>query len=176
MQPNENCHFSSSMLSIVNKNYRTKLTSKFTFNELANLLPNSRLYYKPRMIRIRTAEKYTILIFNSLTTRIMGRGDNHQGALEETVKDFLQIINPIILQSMTLIYNINRPINLHRLNPKYFLNLMELFPSCIMCDTLKAHVNVFASGKIVMTGIKSHLQAYEIIADINKKIKYYPSI
>lgn len=105
---------------------------------------------KPKQIVDKTG-KYTIVIFQSGKCRIMGCKSPIQ-------KKHLQYkIKNIKLQSITVTDDIGEKVNLYKLACKLGKQSMfepELFPALRYLKYNPLCVNVFASGKVVILGIR----------------------
>lgn len=114
---------------------------------------------KPKQIVDKTG-KYTIVIFQSGKCRIMG-------CKKPIVKKDLQYkIRDIQLQSITVTLNLDCSINLYKLAKKLEIQCMfepELFPALRYLKYNPLCVNIFASGKVVVLGIRS--LNYDCIVD-----------
>jgi TATA-box binding protein (TBP) (component of TFIID and TFIIIB) len=128
---------------LVNINYKGKLlesTKDFKFSN-----------WKPRQY-IHKCKDYTLVIFQNGTCRIMGC----KKKLDERTLPFRIKVERI--QSVTVSENLNQSIHLNKLaeNLKSQCNFdPEIFPGLRMIAFNPLCVNVFASGKVVILGIKT---------------------
>ena len=100
----------------------------------------------------------------------------------EFFTDIVELFNSTILTdlhvvSCTIIYKLQctEPINLYHIATTYndYKNIRyesEIFPTLSLFFWLPTHVNVFATGKIVILGKYSTLNVNDIISWINKNI------
>ena len=98
------------------------------------------------------------------------------------LQDIVELFNSQIDTSLcnvsnTIIYKIEKdtPINLYQVallynNYKHVRFECELFPSLSIHIWNPVHVNIFASGKVVILGRDSIMYIHEIISWINKNI------
>jgi len=158
-------------MHIVNTNYKTKIYP--TDLNIANTyFENSKLYQgKPSMLRIKEYGA-TLLLFSSGTVRLMGK-NNHDKLLQKilSILPNTKQVSPLQLMSHTIVHKINYSINLHLLNPYKFFSNQELFPSSIYIHKSSEHVNIFASGKIVITGVKSINNVKQLLEIITKDLE-----
>lgn len=152
------------MYSITNQNYKGKINSNGkTLSEFSTIW-DGKLYYKPRMVVVAYEDK-KILIFNSFKIRIMGKGENHRDILRNTFKAY-----DIELMSMTVKIDLGFSINLHKQYHNKIINTLELFPALNLRTHNKIHVNIFASGKCILTGVRHILDIYLIRLKLLKYI------
>jgi TATA-box binding protein (TBP) (component of TFIID and TFIIIB) len=126
---------------------------------LENLSPFAHVFYqhKPRMLKYHQNE-ITLLIFTSLRFRLMGKGDAHM----QVVEDFLHLlpwnmcVSTRIQVNMTVTHKLEQNVNLHKLlhNNNRFSAELELFPAAKFIHNGSEHVNIFHTGRIVITGVR----------------------
>jgi TATA-box binding protein (TBP) (component of TFIID and TFIIIB) len=138
-------------------------------NKIINLekihLPNSKMYHhQPKMLTI-SHDNVKLLIFNSGKFRIMGyfNPPTINNACKQLRKRF-HLRSKLQYQTSTVVFRISkRPINLAKLfnhlrlvnKTKYIGHYeSEMFPSIALKLWSPIHCNVFASGKVVLTGVK----------------------
>jgi TATA-box binding protein (TBP) (component of TFIID and TFIIIB) len=119
--------------------------------------------HKPYMVKYRQ-QGITLLIFNNLKFRIMGQGEAPLSVLNEFMdrlppawKDELKVEN-LKLSTMTVVHTLPTPINPHKLCRDFtkFHAEWELFPAVKWLGAGGGvHVNIFHTGKVVATGVKS---------------------
>jgi TATA-box binding protein (TBP) (component of TFIID and TFIIIB) len=153
-------------MRIVNSNFKTEFVCPdMTLEKLHTIVNNTTLYTtRPKMLLFRK-DGITMLIFNNFKVRLMGSGDCHEKVFKlllEKISEASQSM-PIILTSHTLVHHFDYKINLHKLNSKKFMNCMELFPSVFYKHNSNIHTNIFASGKVVLTGVTDLFTATTII-------------
>ena len=126
------------MISNINYKGDTKVEKDFEF-----------IMKKPRQC-VKKCKDYSIIIFQSGKCRIMGC---KKPLIESTLP--FKITN-IRLQSITVTANLNRTVNLYRLAERMkSMFEPELFPALRCLDFNPLCVNVFASGKVVILGIRT---------------------
>ena len=148
---------------IVNINYSGQ------FLENTNLLKFST--WKPKQY-IHKCKDYTIIIFKSGKCRIMGC------KTELLISTLPFKINNIKIQSLTISESLGETVNLYKLAVKLDRDAMyepELFPALRLLKFNPLCVNIFASGKIIILGIKT-IDCDDIISNIIKTISDYISV
>ena len=142
---------------VVCMNYHGSLTFPENKIKLEDLIPYTTKFYnhRPRMIKYHK-NGITILVFTSLRFRLMGKGDIHKQILQ----DFLHMLPwkshvGEMTCSMTVSHQLPvKHINLHKLDRRYFQVEMELFPAAKLIHKGHEHVNIFHSGKLIITGVR----------------------
>lgn len=123
---------------------------------------------KPSQI-VDKSGKYTIIFFKSGNCRIMGC----KKPIE--MKHLQYDIKNIQLQSLTIVVNLNQSVNLYTLaRITKCMYEPELFPALRLTKYNPICVNVFASGKVVILGLKNlyyQNQVYNIMSDLNSLIE-----
>lgn len=146
------------MFEVINRNYAAKIEYEGTLdNWIVENFPNAKLYYKPKMAKIKLGDK-TVLLFNSFNIRIMGRGTNHESILKHTFKS----VKNIRLMSMTVKMELGFKINLHNQRHRDIIDTRELFPALKLYRNDNINVNIFASGKCILTGVHNLRDVIEI--------------
>ena len=140
---------------LVNINYKARVQQDITH------LPFNTT--KPRQYVCKLPQ-YTIVIFPNRQCRIMG--------CKSPIKSISTPFNIIIqrIQSCTVVINLKQSLNLYKLSLK--LNCIfepELFPALRWLKYNPMCVNIFATGKVVVLGIK-HLQYESIIQTIKNDL------
>jgi len=112
-----------------------------------------------------------MLIFNNFKVRIMGSGCYHCVLFRNVVKSLNATISiqPKIM-SHTAVHDLHYKVNLHRLDPMKFHVSIELFPAAKLLNCGPIHLNVFASGKCICTGIKNQEQMEQTLIHLNQSI------
>ena len=137
--------------------------------QLKDLEPFATQYYnhRPTMIKYYH-DGVTLLIFTSFKFRLMGAGNQHLFVLSK----FLEML-PVKIEigeyhvTYTVSYQLPiKHVNLHKLSPEYFHYEPELFPSAYLRHEGREHVNIFASGKTLMTGIRDLARVNVLIQQI----------
>ncbi len=156
---------------IINTNYSARILTSYSLSDAALLFPQSQLYsQRPYMLKI-CMNKATLLIFRNLKVRLMGGGVYHEALFQFVVKTLnATIIMPLKLMSYTAVHNLQFRINLHKLKPRNFHLSIELFPAAKLLHCAPTHVNLFASGKCVFTGIKHQKQMNQILTLLKNSI------
>ena len=155
-------------MNVSNTNYRAIISAPYSLKELQQFFPDSKLYsHKPKMLRIRT-NNVSILVFNNLKVRIMGRGDEHQNDFDKFLNliPHVKIILPLQLMSFTAVYKLPYRINIQNLDPNHFYVDLETFPAAILRHNGNENVNIFVSGKVVITGLKQIFRYHELIKQV----------
>ena len=118
----------------------------------------------PQM-HVLKCKNFTIVLFRSKKCRIMG--------CRKPLANLNELPYPIKLHriaSATATFSIGRSIILHKLSAKVkCIYEPELFPALRLVDFNPMCVNIFGSGKVVITGLKI-LHHCDIIADIKATI------
>lgn len=147
---------------ISNINYKAK-TMKENINHLDfNVGKPQQLVFK--------YDEYTIILFKNGSCRIMGC---KKAIYDNTVLPFGIEIERI--QSIVVTFDIRHEINLQKLSIEMGLDCMyepELFPALRYSRYDPLCVNIFATGKIVILGLKS-LDYTELVKTIIDDIEYY---
>ena len=128
---------------------------------LEDLAPYAHTFYqhKPRMIKYRH-EGITILIFTSLRVRLMGGGETHAAVLRLFLDSLpwpIAVVGTELrLSNMTVTHHLPFCLNLHKLisHHKHFSTELEIFPAAKFLHGGREHVNVFHTGRIVITGVR----------------------
>lgn len=141
-------------MKLVNKVSKFVVVNK-TYFELTKLA--HKVYKgKPAMVVFKTS-KNTILVFRSLKGRIMGE----PGASSESLAKMpFNVIN-LEIQTLTYTHKLAHEINLLKLSHPFHYE-GELFPAGYYKDA-GIHVNIFHTGNIVLTGVKTETQAKRTI-------------
>ena len=147
------------------------LQCQHEFNDFIPLADRAYLH-KPRMLKFRR-DGITLLIFNNLKFRTMGgQGVDHQVIFRLHKKVLHQILamlpwNCVIvsmeISTMTLAFQVPYFISFHYLPEENFYVDTEMFPAAKLLHTGSCHVNVFATGHVVATGVKSYSHAMTLI-------------
>lgn len=117
--------------------------------------------HRPSMIRYRS-RNITLLLFTNFKFRLMGKGEAHIEVLREFLAQLpwgsdMKIRN-LRLSTMTLTHCLPMSVNTHKLcqNHDKFRAEWELFPAVQWLGAGGGvHVNIFHTGKVVATGVKS---------------------
>ena len=106
----------------------------------------------------------TLIIFKNRKCRIMGLKQPLTTLQDLPLKIFIER-----MQSVTVVMDMEISINLHKLALSNEMSA-ELFPAVKMKKFKPIHVNVFHTGKVVITGLKT-LDYYPILCKIFDEIK-----
>jgi TATA-box binding protein (TBP) (component of TFIID and TFIIIB) len=119
------------------------------------------------MIRIRIND-LTILVFNNLKVRIMGKGNGHQKVFDEFLSHIpkVKVLSPLQLMSFTATYKFPFNINIQNLDPSKYNIDLETFPAAVLRHKGTENVNIFVSGKVVITGLKQIQRFHQLIEQI----------
>ena len=126
---------------------------------------------QPEQLIIKFHDKSTMLVFKSGKFRIMGGIDDLDAHFNIfTVTQLFNCIPEIYLQTMTCVYQypskILLPLLANNITSHY---TEELFPAVQIRQFKPINVNVFKSGKVIMTGVKD----YNVALDIEQKLEMY---
>lgn len=169
---------------IVNVVCSAKLQTDESFQEFLTLA-DKRFTHRPTMAMYKR-NGATIMMFTSKKIRIMGlssAGDSSPPLLEDRIrahrKTLLEWINeftwPIVIEEFTF----NNATITHKLPTEinFFKNQhcleceLEIFTGAKFKQTESCHVNVFASGNVVVTGIKNCHQIASILNQLYSLLK-----
>ena len=143
-------------MEVVNAVYRGNLESKVDLAKLAKEIPNSVLHTsRPSMLVLKDHEG-TIMIFASGKFRIMGMVDEIEATCKvHSVFSKVELeVEMVTLQTMTVKLKLG-PINLHSLANLIDSRLnLELFPALSLQKYKPVSVNVFATGSVMICGVK----------------------
>ena len=112
-----------------------------------------------------------ILIFTTLSVRIMGAGGKHLHVFNKLISLIpnIQITQQPRLMTYTVCHQLtHRNIVLRGLDTTRFDVTLELFPAATFRHDGKEHINIFASGKLVITGVRD----LDCIATLIEKIEH----
>lgn len=154
-------------MNVKNQNQRFFLDTTLSYDELSKLQYFKVYRGRPTMLKFKH-QNNTILIFTSKKCRIMGCGDQDQTLtlLSEITKGQ---IREKTIQSLTVVYNLPNKVNLY-MSPINFEP--ELFCAGYLKFENGIHLNIFASGKLVFTGVKYIDQCFFILKEIYDFINY----
>ena len=148
-----------------------RLECQHVFNDFISLADRAYLH-KPRMLKFRR-NGITLLIFNNLKFRTMGgQGldhevifQQHQDVLRQVVATMPWSCNIVSMDisTMTLSFQVPYFISFYKLPEQHFYVDTEMFPAAKLLHTGSCHVNVFATGHVVATGVKSYSHAMTLI-------------
>ena len=148
---------------------------KFDCSNIAGV-SSSRLQRKqPQQLIIKFNDGSTMLLFKTGKFRIMGgkidEVNAHCNVLSVTTYLHPNNMPEITLQTMTMVYTYPHSINIAKLSTmiKCHFNT-ECFPAVQIIKFNPIHVNVFASGKVIMCGIKNIEDAKNIETELDNII------
>ena len=121
--------------------------------------------HRPRMLKYNK-NGVTLLIFTSLRFRLLGKGEAHLQLLEDFLLHLPWTIRVAtqIQVNMTVTHQLEKCVNLHRLSHNNrFSTELELFPAAKFIHTGREHVNVFHTGRIVITGVRDINKSQNIL-------------
>ena len=139
-------------MEIVNTNYICKTNAVFQ-QILSNLAPCKNIKKTPHVYKIKNSNG-TLLVFKSGKIRYMGRGIPPFG------------IEIVRVMSMTAKSCLNQKLNLYLVSRKYSsisIYEPEIFPALRFTNFNPICVNLFASGKVMMLGLKTINEGEEIL-------------
>lgn len=153
---------------IVCQNFRGQLRSNIPYdmNQLFQylLLTDHHIIYNqlPQMIKLVLDNDATLLIFNNLKFRLMAKGNLVDQSCVQSILPKNCQVKDFVFQSCTIVGQLPiESINMNKLPHPYFSYTPELFPAARLVympngkDRYNECINVFASGKYVITGVKS---------------------
>ena len=155
-----------------------RLDCQYDFNDFIPLADRAYLH-KPRMLKFRR-NGITLLIFNNLKFRTMGgQGLDHEiiyqlhkNTLHQILTSFPWACQSLNMEITTMTFSFQVPyfINFHYLSEQHFYVDTEMFPAAKLLHTGSCHVNVFATGHVVATGVKSYSHAMTLIDQFNASL------
>lgn len=164
--------------TIVNMLRRMKLYSKITLNTLHQHIPNSKLYRgRPQMLVVKMSNGRNLQMFQNGTVQILG-ALSHSSA--QSMRSELQrilrriwkrencLISHLSVDNIVISTQLNKDItfaNIHASNHELSYE-PEIFPAVLINHWLPVHVAVFHNGKVIITGLKSEIQADNILDSI----------
>lgn len=163
-------------MKIVNSNYRGYLV-----DSLEQAMPHCKLATSSnsphRMTYFSCNKKFKILIFRSKKIRLMGNVEEEEGKLLKYLTDLPFKVKIDKMQSMTGVHDLGHSVNLIDINKKFshhksrqVMYEPEIFPAAIRFIRFNPIcVNVFATGKVTLMGLKNRSQG-NMICDILDKI------
>lgn len=119
---------------------------------------------RPSMLLFKFSNN-TVLVFKKLNGRIMG--NPHK--IYDVLNALPFSISNLTVQTCTFTHNLESEINLNKLNHAFKYE-GELFPAAYLRLQNGAHVNLFHTGKVVITGAKTEKDAVDIINYIKQII------
>ena len=147
---------------VVNKVIRFKISSYLDYKDLYKFA--TKIYVgRPTMIKIKINGN-TVIIFRNMKGRIMGSSEN----MNETLSSLPFDVEDVKIQTLTFTDSISQTINLWKLNLPFFYE-GEIFPAAAYIKFQDgAHINIFHTGKLVLTGVKSEDEATKIFENVKK--------
>ena len=151
---------------ITNKIFCNHFKTNLTFDEINIILENTKhIKYKyhngqPIMIYLKLFENEHINLYHSHRFIFFTKGTlNTVNYLNQLINfDFIQSLN---LKSITATYNLNKRIILSQL--KGVVYEPEIFPAAYIKPSPSVHINIFASGKVVIMGMKKESDLQSLI-------------
>ena len=132
-------------MTLVNINYKGEIVKGFETLEFPNMVPCQ--------VVMKTVDKSTLIVFKSGKCRLMGCKQPITST-NVSIGGVKMHINSI--QSATVVLNMKRQYRLDVLSTKIkMIYEPELFPAARLVEYNPLCVNLFASGKVVITGLKS---------------------
>ena len=145
---------------ITNVNYRGSLEKTVNLYEMKLLFHNSKLCLHPFQLIIKD-EMCTLLFFTSGKYRVMGCKSDDVWEASIMVYKYTKTIDkdyfPILtLQSITMKAKFDKNVDLHKMSSLIKSQLeLELFPVLTITKYKPVSVNVFATGAIIICGLKN---------------------
>ena len=164
------------LFKITNSVYKSKLSKPIDLNFVACQVPRSVLYNsQPRMLLISNGA-VKLIFFKSGKFRLMGGGfhPTNRNAFMQLSTFFPVLPHSIVTQlkrvkltcqTMTVTFSLFQAVKLRELHERILKHNkgknvgyceLECFPSLMIKLWDPIHINVFASGKVVLTGIKQY--------------------
>ena len=154
---------------VCNAHFKGDMKRRINLKKLRDKVPNSVLHMKPRQLVIKDLLRGSIIIFSSGKFRVMGCIDELDATFfvyEYTTKINDDELPTIQLQSYTAKCDIGFAVNLTKLATSSssldYIYEPELFPALRICSFKPLCVNVFATGKIMVCGLREPEQLYSI--------------
>ena len=148
---------------------------KFDCSHVAGVASMRLQRKQPQQLIIKFNDGSTMLLFKTGKFRIMG-GKIDEVSAHCNVLSVTTYLHPtnmpeIALQTMTMVYTYPYSINITKLSTliKCHYNT-ECFPAVQITKYKPIHVNVFASGKVIMCGIKNIVDAKNIETELDNLI------
>ena len=96
----------------------------------------------------------------------------HNNVLSQIIATFPWTCSIVSMDISTMTLTLQLPyfINFHYLSEEDFYVDTEMFPAAKLLHTGSCHVNVFATGHVVATGVKSYSHAITLIDQLTKSL------
>jgi TATA-box binding protein (TBP) (component of TFIID and TFIIIB) len=147
-------------LNFVNSVYRSSIPYEVDLNTFCMYHKKAVMYERQPQMAVIKSKKLKLLIFKSGKFRVMGP-QTTAGAACRLARKFFYRFTPLEWQTSTVVLDLKRRINLTKLyeyerarTNDFIYYEPELFPALTLNRFGSCHVNVFATGKVVITGIK----------------------
>jgi len=164
---------------VCNANFRGEFEKPIDLHKLHEAIPKSKLYSKPHQLVIRD-ECGTLILFRTGKFRTMGCNDELQASLFAC--SYLEKLSPFPFQEFPFIYLQSYTLKC-QLGYRLRLEMMalsvpcvyepELFPALRLKQYNPASVNVFATGKVTVCGLKDPDAMYAIISNLKRLTEPY---
>ena len=156
-------------MEVVNAVYRGELEEMVNLSQVHKNLPNSILHTNKIPMIVLKDNEATIMLFSSGKFRIMGSMVDELEATCKVYGVFSKLgleVSFVTLQTMTVKLKLG-PINLYLLSNLIQSRLdLEIFPSLMVTKYKPVSVNVFATGSVMICGVKSLDLVNEIENDL----------
>jgi TATA-box binding protein (TBP) (component of TFIID and TFIIIB) len=156
-------------MEVVNAVYRGRLEDKVNLSQVHKNLPNSILHTNKIPMIVLKDKESTIMLFSSGKFRIMGSMVDELEAICKAYGVFSKLgleVSFVTLQTMTVKLKFE-PINLYLLSNLIQSRLdLEIFPALMVTKYKPVSVNVFATGSVMICGVKSLDLVNEIEHDL----------
>ncbi len=143
-------------MKIVNKVVSFQINDAITYEEIKKKYATKVYNGRPTMLLLKTINN-TIIIFQNLKGRVMG----NPNTINETINDLPFKVSNVVIQTCTYTHSMTGEINLLKITYPFHYE-GELFPAAYI-KLMNAHVNIFHTGKLVITGVKNDMNAFKII-------------
>ena len=164
---------------VCNANFKGDFNKNINLIKLSQHILNSKLCLKPFQLVIKDP-KGTLLLFSNGKFRIMGCIDELEASFLplsyiEKVYTNLSISFPsIILQSYTLKCDLGFHVNLEKMRINVpCIYEPELFPALRIKQYMPISVNIFATGKVIVCGLKEPNEMYDIQENVKRLSEPY---
>ena len=161
--------------TIINILRRIRLYTKVNLAALHQQIPNSKYYPgRPQMLVIKMSNQRNLQIFSNGTVQILGALSHSsaqsmrlelQKLLRRIWKREKCVMSNLTVDNMVISTQLSEHISFSNIRTSSY-NLCyepELFPAALISRWLPIHVAVFHNSKVIITGLKSELQADMIL-------------
>ena len=125
---------------------------------------------RPEMLLLRMSNGRNVQLFRRGTIQILGR--LHQREADMMRREVLQRLRlrtatPLVISNIVISAQLTmKKLCLRNMNDNNVFYETEIFPAALIHKWYPAHVALFHIGKIVLTGVKTVKQCYEILSSL----------